>query len=114
MRSCSSASRAVSRLPRVKSPARSAAFRGKWCAGWVVASNGFTRSMKSVFSCQECGAQAPKWLGRCPECGAWNSFVEEAIEKPGKATERKGAAEPLGGGKATRYADVDALVSTRF
>jgi DNA repair protein RadA/Sms len=32
---------------------------------------------KIVFSCQECGAQSPKWLGRCPECEAWNSFVEE-------------------------------------
>jgi DNA repair protein RadA/Sms len=70
--------------------------------------------MKSVFACQQCGAQAPKWLGRCADCGAWNSFVEEIVEKPGKATERKGAAEPLGGGKATRYADVDAVVSTRF
>jgi DNA repair protein RadA/Sms len=70
--------------------------------------------MKSVFSCQTCGAQAPKWLGRCPECGAWNSFVEELIEKPGKATERKGAAAPMGGGRATKYADVDAVVSTRF
>jgi DNA repair protein RadA/Sms len=70
--------------------------------------------MKSVFSCQTCGAQAPKWLGRCPECGAWNSFVEEMIEKPGKAGERKGAAAPLGGGRATKYADVDAVVSTRF
>jgi DNA repair protein RadA/Sms len=70
--------------------------------------------MKSVFSCQECGAQAPKWLGRCPECGAWNSFVEETVEKPGKTSERKGAAQPLGGGKATRYSDVDAVVSTRF
>jgi DNA repair protein RadA/Sms len=70
--------------------------------------------MKSVFSCQECGAQAPKWLGRCPECGAWNSFVEETLAKPGKTAERKGAAEPLGGGKATRYSDVDAVVSTRF
>ncbi len=70
--------------------------------------------MKSVFACQSCGAQAPKWLGRCSDCGAWNSFVEETVEKPGKGTERKGAAEPLGGGKATRYADVDAVVSTRF
>ncbi len=70
--------------------------------------------MKSVFACQSCGAQAPKWLGRCSDCGAWNSFVEETVEKPGKVTERKGAAEPLGGGKATRYADVDAVVSTRF
>lgn len=70
--------------------------------------------MKSVFSCQTCGAQAPKWLGRCPECGAWNSFVEELIEKPGKAGDRKGAAPPLGGGRAIKYADVDAVVSTRF
>ena len=30
-----------------------------------------------VFACQECGAQSPKWLGRCPDCGAWNSLVEE-------------------------------------
>src|SRR3990172_7764631 len=36
-----------------------------------------TRSQKTVFVCQECGAQSPKWLGRCTECGAWNSLVEE-------------------------------------
>jgi DNA repair protein RadA/Sms len=32
---------------------------------------------KVVFVCQECGSQAPKWAGRCAECGAWNSLVEE-------------------------------------
>lgn len=32
---------------------------------------------KTVFSCQNCGYQAPKWLGKCPDCGSWNSFVEE-------------------------------------
>jgi DNA repair protein RadA/Sms len=32
---------------------------------------------KTVFVCQECGAQSPKWLGRCADCGAWNSLVEE-------------------------------------
>ena len=32
---------------------------------------------KAVFACQECGAQSPKWLGRCADCGAWNSLVEE-------------------------------------
>ena len=36
-----------------------------------------TKFPKSVFVCQECGAQSPKWMGRCTECGAWNSFVEE-------------------------------------
>jgi DNA repair protein RadA/Sms len=30
-----------------------------------------------VYSCTECGAQASKWLGRCPECNAWNSYAEE-------------------------------------
>lgn len=33
---------------------------------------------KTKFSCQECGYEAPKWLGKCPSCEAWNSFVEEA------------------------------------
>jgi len=32
---------------------------------------------KTVFVCQNCGYKAPKWLGRCPDCNAWNSFVEE-------------------------------------
>jgi DNA repair protein RadA/Sms len=30
-----------------------------------------------LFSCLECGNQSPKWLGRCPECNAWNSYAEE-------------------------------------
>jgi DNA repair protein RadA/Sms len=32
---------------------------------------------KTVFTCQHCGSQSPKWLGRCPDCASWNSFVEE-------------------------------------
>ncbi len=32
---------------------------------------------KTVFSCQNCGYQSPRWLGRCPDCSSWNSFVEE-------------------------------------
>ena len=36
----------------------------------------------TVFVCQECGAQSPKWLGRCADCGAWNSFVEERPQDP--------------------------------
>ncbi len=35
------------------------------------------KTAKSVYACQTCGHQSPKWLGRCPDCGAWNSFVEE-------------------------------------
>jgi DNA repair protein RadA/Sms len=32
-----------------------------------------------VFSCTECGAQASKWLGRCPDCNAWNSYAQEDV-----------------------------------
>jgi DNA repair protein RadA/Sms len=32
---------------------------------------------KSIFACQSCGHTSAKWLGRCPDCGAWNTFVEE-------------------------------------
>ena len=34
---------------------------------------------KSVYCCQNCGAQSPKWVGRCTSCGEWNTFVEEII-----------------------------------
>jgi len=37
---------------------------------------------KTVFSCQNCGYQSPKWLGRCPDCNSWNSFVEENYVMP--------------------------------
>ena len=32
---------------------------------------------KTIFVCQECGGQSPRWIGKCPHCNAWNSFVEE-------------------------------------
>lgn len=37
--------------------------------------------VKIHFVCQECGADSPKWLGRCPGCEAWNSMVEETLSK---------------------------------
>jgi DNA repair protein RadA/Sms len=36
---------------------------------------------KTVFICQNCGAESPKWLGRCPTCNSWNTFVEELVQK---------------------------------
>jgi len=38
-----------------------------------------TRNSKLIFSCAQCGAQAPKWTGQCGECGAWNSLVEDVM-----------------------------------
>lgn len=37
--------------------------------------------IKTSYFCQNCGYHAPKWLGRCPSCGEWNTFVEEVIQK---------------------------------
>lgn len=34
---------------------------------------------KTVWFCNECGADSPKWVGRCPACGAWNTMVEERV-----------------------------------
>jgi len=39
---------------------------------------------KSIFFCQSCGAQSHKWIGRCPSCGEWNTYVEEVIKKESK------------------------------
>ncbi|MFZ5753916.1 MAG: DNA repair protein RadA, partial [Bacillota bacterium] len=36
---------------------------------------------KYKYVCQQCSYEASRWLGKCPECGAWNSLVEETIEK---------------------------------
>ena len=37
------------------------------------------KGKKSVFFCQNCGYESPKWLGQCPGCREWNTFVEETI-----------------------------------
>jgi DNA repair protein RadA/Sms len=52
--------------------------------------------VKTVFICQSCGTRSPKWLGRCPSCGEWNSLVEEMDEERSPAAEPSFApAEPL-------------------
>lgn len=36
---------------------------------------------KSVFYCQSCGAESAKWVGKCPSCGEWNTYIEEVVSK---------------------------------
>lgn len=45
---------------------------------------------KAVFVCSECGYEAPKWTGRCPACGEWNTMNEE-IKAPPRASQAAGA-----------------------
>ncbi len=37
--------------------------------------------VKTAFYCGNCGNESPKWLGKCPACGEWNTFVEEVIQR---------------------------------
>jgi DNA repair protein RadA/Sms len=62
------------------------------------------KPQKPVFVCQDCGAQSPKWLGRCAECGAWNSLVEE------RPTDAQGSAASAG----HRYAGASAPSPARL
>lgn len=36
---------------------------------------------KALYACQKCGYQSPKWLGKCPDCGTWNSLIEEIVSQ---------------------------------
>lgn len=53
----------------------------------------------SVFFCQECGYESPKWMGQCPGCRQWNTFAEELIQKKaasrGAALKDRAAGEPV-------------------
>ena len=73
------------------------------------------KGIKTIYVCTSCGYESPKWLGKCPQCGAWNSFVEDAVEKLSPAEEAKTAANEArrsftvggsGGSRATRLDEV--------
>jgi DNA repair protein RadA/Sms len=70
---------------------------------------------KTVFACQECGAQASKWLGRCNECGAWNSMVEERPVPEAVATAATGQRYALAAAAGPQlYADIDIVQADRL
>ena len=52
------------------------------------------KSVKTIFSCQSCGYQSPKWLGKCPDCGGWDGFVEERQATGALAVRRNAAVAP--------------------
>ena len=67
---------------------------------------------KTIFYCTECGSEYPKWQGKCPACGAWNT-MQEHIEKP--AAGGKAKAAPVGQSrKPQRISQVDSGDEIRF
>ena len=72
------------------------------------------KTPKVVFVCQECGAQAPKWMGRCAECGAWNSLVEERAADPTVQAGGHRYAQLGSASAAKLYTEVEAAQAERL
>jgi hypothetical protein len=67
---------------------------------------------KTIFVCQECGSQAPRWVGKCPACNSWNSYVEEqTVERPAAKTTRAQVAQGVPLEKAIENTATNAAVS---
>lgn len=74
------------------------------------------KAARPVFVCQECGAQSPKWAGRCADCGAWNSFVEERPADPavGAASAAHRYGQMSTAGSAKPYDEVELATAARI
>lgn len=66
----------------------------------------------SRFVCQQCGYESPKWLGRCPECGEWNSLVEEMVAPLPKRQPSTKA--PVGASQPVRLSEVSTEILPRW
>jgi DNA repair protein RadA/Sms len=66
---------------------------------------------KIVFFCRNCGAEAPKWLGRCPECGQWNTYVEEVVRTKSSAEHHR---DPEKGAVPVRLSEISSAGEVRL
>ncbi len=60
---------------------------------------------KTVFFCQNCGAQSPKWMGKCPSCQEWNTFVEEVVTK--KSSSSQSSYEAIKNSTPRKLSEID-------
>src|SRR6187401_3677580 len=74
------------------------------------------KQAKPVFVCQECGVQRPKWQGKCDDCGAWSSFVEERPFEGvmGGPTTHRYAMPGIATPGAKKYAEIEASKADRI
>ena len=70
----------------------------------------FLAKSKTIFVCNDCGAESPKWQGKCSDCGAWNTFVEQ-ISTPASMTKAKASFVTA---QAVKLNDIVALGEHRF
>lgn len=69
------------------------------------------KSIKTVWYCTECGADSPKWEGRCPACGAWNTMVEEKAQTKNKGFVNSGK---IGKSKPQKVSEIVAADEPRI
>jgi len=73
------------------------------------------RRAATVFSCTACGAQSPQWIGRCPECGAWSTLVEErAADAPPRGGAASAVSAAPGSSAPVRLSEVAAAAVPRI
>lgn len=67
------------------------------------------KGIKTIFICSECEYESAKWLGKCPKCNSWNSFVEDVVEsEPQVSAKRPPSAVRSGENKASKFSELDA------
>ncbi|MDE6547521.1 MAG: DNA repair protein RadA, partial [Muribaculaceae bacterium] len=69
-------------------------------------------NIKSVYFCNSCGYESPKWMGRCPACGEWNTFVEEKVST--KQTSRNKGLLATEGARPVKLSDIQPLDEPRI
>ena len=70
--------------------------------------------LKTIYVCTQCGETSPRWLGRCPSCGAWNTMTEDVVAEPAKASSGKAAAAPRVTGQTSLVPQKPKSISTTF
>ncbi len=72
-----------------------------------------SKGPKTIYTCQSCGAQSPKWLGKCPDCGEWNSFVEERSAPTVGGRETARGLFKMNESRPQRYGDIESQDDSR-
>ena len=71
------------------------------------------KASRTVYCCQECGSQQPKWMGKCPDCGKWGSLVEEASSPMSPDRTDRGVMFRMRKVEPVPYADIESQHDSR-
>ena len=65
------------------------------------------KGSKKIYTCSECDYQSPRWMGKCPSCGAWNTFTEETFTDVKITSSSAVVKAAVTGEKAVRFSELD-------